>query len=56
MFILKNKSLIIKPTSVCATYYSTSKSGDAIKSFSEVPGPKLYPFVGNLFELKAFGL
>ena len=27
-----------------------------LKSFSEIPGPKVYPLIGNLFELKSFGL
>lgn len=26
-----------------------------IKSFDEIPGPKIWPVIGNLFELKGFG-
>ena len=30
-------------------------ANQALKRFEEIPGPKSYPFIGNLLELKNFG-
>lgn len=64
--VLKRKSLYSKTILLSTINYSSLKLNEdpvAIstpktleKSFSEIPGPKLYPFIGNLLELKTFGL
>ena len=33
----------------------TSIAGTLIKSYEEIPGPKMYPFIGNLLDTKEFG-
>ncbi len=36
----------------CISYSSSVAS---LKTYNDIPGPKLYPLVGNLLELKNFG-
>ena len=54
--MINKKNILYSFTRIPKINYSTSIGNEDLKQFSEIPGPKVYPFVGNLFELKSFGL
>ena len=54
--MINKKNILYSFTRIPKINYSTSIGNEDLKQFSEIPGPKIYPFVGNLFELKSFGL
>ncbi len=54
--MINKKNIFYSFTRIPKINYSTLIRNEDLKQFSEIPGPKVYPFVGNLFELKSFGL
>ena len=38
------------------THKTAETKVEHLKSYNDIPGPKSYPLVGNLFSLKQFGM
>jgi hypothetical protein len=51
--VIKNQNFNIYLNSISKR--QLSKNENHPKPFSQIPGPKSYPFIGNLLELKTFG-
>lgn len=49
------KSLLLSLNTSFINQFNYTSSVATIRNFNEIPGPKPYPIIGNLLELKNFG-